>query len=245
MSFLSSSACSTRMPALNVRSRTLPLLQVAQLRADERAALAGLDVLELDDLEQAVVELERDPVLQVVGADGRHGESLGEAVSTRHPVLVTTPDPPPGRRRSHHDRRQVRRSPRPPPAIRTVPCAFTNGSSWISSPTPWPVPWMNHSPKPASVMCVAADGVELAGGHDPGRTAATPARWAASTTSYTSRCSVRRLADEERTASCRCGSRRQRADVDDDGVARPRTTVDVGRWCGSGALAGPVATIVS
>ena len=45
---------------------------VADLRADERAALARLDVLELDDLEQVVVELERDAVLQVVHGDLGH-----------------------------------------------------------------------------------------------------------------------------------------------------------------------------
>ena len=72
---------------MNVRSNTLPFLHVAQLGAHERATLARLDVLELDDLEQAVVELERDPVLQVVGGDGRHGESLGDAVSARQPSL--------------------------------------------------------------------------------------------------------------------------------------------------------------
>ena len=66
------------------------VLQVAQLGAHERAALAGLDVLELDDLEQAVVELERDPGLQVVGGDGRHGVSLGNRVRIRQPVSVTS-----------------------------------------------------------------------------------------------------------------------------------------------------------
>ena len=71
-------ACSTLMPALNVRSNTLPRLDVAELGAHERTALAGLDVLELDDLEQAVVELERDAGLQVVGGDGGHGVSLGD-----------------------------------------------------------------------------------------------------------------------------------------------------------------------
>ncbi len=25
-------------------------------------------------------------------------------------------------------------------------CLGANGSSWITSPTPWPVPWMNQSP---------------------------------------------------------------------------------------------------
>ena len=66
------------------------VLEVAQLAAHERATLAGLDMLELDDLVEPVVELEGDTGLQVVGGDGRHGESLGEAVSTRHPSLVTT-----------------------------------------------------------------------------------------------------------------------------------------------------------
>ena len=57
MSCLSTIACSTRMPALNVRSSTAAGAHVAQLGAHEGAALARLDVLELDDLEQAVVEL--------------------------------------------------------------------------------------------------------------------------------------------------------------------------------------------
>src|SRR3954447_22178395 len=65
-------------------------LDVAQLGAHERAAFAGLDVLELDDLEEPVVELQCDSVLQVVGGDGGHGESFGDAVSTRHPLSVTT-----------------------------------------------------------------------------------------------------------------------------------------------------------
>ena len=75
---------------------------VAQLGAHERTALARLDVLELDDLEQAVVELERDPGLQVVGGDGRHGASLDRWVSRRPPSAVTatrssmrTPPKPP------------------------------------------------------------------------------------------------------------------------------------------------------
>ena len=63
---------------------------VANLGTDERAALARLDVLELDDLEQDAVQFEGDPVLQVVGGDGGHGESFGDVVRTRHPSLVTT-----------------------------------------------------------------------------------------------------------------------------------------------------------
>jgi hypothetical protein len=42
-----------------------------QLRAHERAALAGLDVLELDDLEDGAVDLDVGAVLELVGAD--HG----------------------------------------------------------------------------------------------------------------------------------------------------------------------------
>src|SRR4051794_3269334 len=42
-----------------------------QLRPDERAALARLDVLELDDLEDGPVHLDVGPVLELVGAD--HG----------------------------------------------------------------------------------------------------------------------------------------------------------------------------
>ena len=62
---------------------------VAQLRAHEGPTLAGLDVLELDDLEQAVVEVQRDAVLQVVGGDRGHGESFGSVVSVAQPVAVT------------------------------------------------------------------------------------------------------------------------------------------------------------
>jgi hypothetical protein len=102
MSFLSSSACSTRTPALKVLvDDVAPLLQVAQLGTDEGTTLAGLDVLELDDLEQAVVELERDPVLQVVGGDGGHGESLGDRGEDAAPGRWSPrPGLPPERRRS-------------------------------------------------------------------------------------------------------------------------------------------------
>ena len=56
-------------PALNVRSITLPSDGPAQLRAHERAALAGLDVLELEDLEDRAVDLDVVAVLELVGAD--------------------------------------------------------------------------------------------------------------------------------------------------------------------------------
>ena len=47
------------------------VLDLAQLRAHERAALARLDVLELDDLEDRPVDLDVGAVLELVGGD--HG----------------------------------------------------------------------------------------------------------------------------------------------------------------------------
>ena len=49
---------------------------IADLGADERPALAGLYVLEFDDLEQPVVEFESDSVLQVIDGDLRHVRSF-------------------------------------------------------------------------------------------------------------------------------------------------------------------------
>jgi hypothetical protein len=60
---LSTVAVSTLVPALNVRSTTFPVLQRG---AHEGAALAGLDVLELDDGPQLPVQVEHESVLQVV-----------------------------------------------------------------------------------------------------------------------------------------------------------------------------------
>ena len=54
-----------------------PRLHVAQLRAHERAALAGLHVLELDDLEQGAVQFQRHAVLEVVGGNAHAGQLLG------------------------------------------------------------------------------------------------------------------------------------------------------------------------
>ncbi len=88
MSWRSTIACSTLMPALNVLSITAPGADVADLGADERAALARLDVLELDDLEQSVVEFERDSVLQVVDGDLRHGRVLVDGGPRLSPGMV-------------------------------------------------------------------------------------------------------------------------------------------------------------
>ncbi len=90
MSFFSSMRLLDAHTGVERAVEDVAVLDVAQLGAHERATLAWLDVLELDHLEQPVVELEGDSVLQVVGGDGGHGESFGDAVSTRHPLSVTT-----------------------------------------------------------------------------------------------------------------------------------------------------------
>ena len=56
-------------PARNVLLDDLAALDLLQLRAHERAALAGLDVLELDDLPDHAVELDVHAVLELVGVD--------------------------------------------------------------------------------------------------------------------------------------------------------------------------------
>ena len=49
----------------------------------------------------------------------------------------------------------------------------TRGASWMSRPTPWPVPWVKASPQPASSMTSRqAASTSLAA--TPARTAATP-----------------------------------------------------------------------
>src|SRR5690606_41518476 len=56
---------------------------VAQLGAHERPALAGLDVLELDDLEETLRQVERHAGLEVVGRGGSHAASApGAGVTT-------------------------------------------------------------------------------------------------------------------------------------------------------------------
>jgi hypothetical protein len=44
-------------------------LELLQLRADEGAALAGLDVLELDDTPDVALDLDVHPVLELVRVD--------------------------------------------------------------------------------------------------------------------------------------------------------------------------------
>ena len=50
---------------------------VAERGPHEGVALAGLDVLEVHHLNQVTVQLQRHPVLQVIGCDGRHLDSGG------------------------------------------------------------------------------------------------------------------------------------------------------------------------
>ena len=56
-------------PARKVRSITAPSRGAAQLRADEGAALAGLDVLELEDLEDGALDVDVIAVLELICAD--------------------------------------------------------------------------------------------------------------------------------------------------------------------------------
>ena len=52
-------------------------LERLQLRPHERAALAGLDVLELDDAPDDAVDLDVHPVAELVGVDGLgHGGGI-------------------------------------------------------------------------------------------------------------------------------------------------------------------------
>ena len=66
------------MPALNVLSTTLPDSTFFSLVRTNAAALAGLDVLELDDGPELAVEVEHHAVLEVVR--GRHGLGLLDLV---------------------------------------------------------------------------------------------------------------------------------------------------------------------
>src|SRR5918994_1810134 len=130
---------------------------VAELRAHERATLPRLDMLKLHDLEQRAVEVERHPVLQVVGRDAhRTTISLVEGGIARQPSDVTS------------TMSSIRTPPRPgtytPGSIVTTAHSASSpsashrrrGSSWISRPTPWPRPWGKLSPKPASSIAPRA-----------------------------------------------------------------------------------------
>ena len=69
MSFVSVRTRANFSPARKVRSTTAPRVERLQLRPHERAALAGLDVLEVDDAPGLPVELDVHPVAELVGGD--------------------------------------------------------------------------------------------------------------------------------------------------------------------------------
>src|SRR5207302_2938912 len=69
-----------------------------------------------------------------------------------------------------------------PEASVSVDADDTRGASWISRPTPWPVPCTNESAHPAPAITVRqASSTVLPA--TPAATAATPARWLSATTS--------------------------------------------------------------
>jgi hypothetical protein len=69
MDFVSVRTRSNFSPARNVRSTTDP-------ESSERAALAGLHVLELDDPPRLAVELDVHAVAELIGGDRSHGAAV-------------------------------------------------------------------------------------------------------------------------------------------------------------------------
>ena len=72
-------------PARNVLSTTEPLVEPLQLRAHERAALARLDVLELDDAPGLALELDVHAVAELVGGDDL-GHGRASVATAERPV---------------------------------------------------------------------------------------------------------------------------------------------------------------
>ena len=79
-------ASPTFSSARNVRSMHRAGAHVLELGAHERAALARLHVLELDDGHEPFGQVERHAVLQVVGGDAHSTRSLGVRVRGSAPV---------------------------------------------------------------------------------------------------------------------------------------------------------------
>src|SRR5207247_5674045 len=135
-------------------------------------------VLELDHREQPVGQVEAHAVLQIVRRDLGHAttSSLGALVRTWQPSSVTTTvssmrTPPCSARYTPGSTVTTW------PAARTsVEVEATRGASWISRPTPCPVPWMKASPHPASPM-TARHVSSTSRPRTPAFTAATPSRW--------------------------------------------------------------------
>ena len=72
MSLRSTKASSNFAVGLKEVSVTAPVTTLLHLGADERRALAGLDVLELDDLHDLAVHLKGLAVSEITGCNGCH-----------------------------------------------------------------------------------------------------------------------------------------------------------------------------
>ncbi len=142
-----------------------------QLGPHERAALAGLDVLELEDLEDRSLDVDVVAVAELIGrimqrasveapllddqqALGDRGQDLGR------PSLTTT------RSSIRIPKRPGRYT--PGSTVTTLPVRSSSsercesrGPSWMSSPTPWPRPWPKCSPCPRLDYHLARGGVGL------------------------------------------------------------------------------------
>ena len=123
--------------------------------------------------------------------------------------------------------------------------ADTRGSSWISSPTPWPVPWGRRRAQPASAMTSRGRRASTSAPLTPAATAATPAAWAATTTSSMRALRRRRLADRDRAGHVGAVAVDQGAEVDDDEVALARSTRPTRAGGGAWRRSGPTPTMVS
>ena len=192
---------------------------VVERRADERAALARLDVLELDDLEEAFVEVERHAVLKsvvVMAAMGTSGLSGRAAQTTSATWGTGSADVP-----LLGDEHRVLDA-HPAEAGRYTPGSTVTTSTGGELPGP---PGRGRAPRgcrarprgrcrgaavleAAAASDVAARPVDLVAG-GTGRTAAAPAAWASVTASTSAALLTRGLADRRGCGSCRSGSRRR------------------------------------
>ena len=85
----------------------------------------------------------------------------------------------------------------------------TRGASWMSRPTPWPVPWRNASPQPAVGDDRRGRRASTSGAGDAGARPRPPRPPGLSATTSSMRClGRRRLADARPCGSCPSSSRR-------------------------------------
>ena len=115
-----------------------------------------------------------------------------------------------------------------------MPSWLTVGASWMSRPTPWPVPCSNRSAQPASAMTCAADVVDLLG--RDARAARRPRRRPATADDVedAGQLAVGLGADAERAGHVGAVALEGGAEVDDHRVARRigavgRAVVGLGR----------------